>query len=193
MSSNPFISSGGAFTNLNQLQIHCSPYEWWVSLRSGYTHSRGKYDIENFTKSLYLRRLVQRNSCFLAGFLTFMIRDVFILLELLTCAWKCEFPQAPVSSWPFKYLMNQHYPCFHSVAVCSLWWMMTICVKLHILVISRIEGVPSILENWSTKLPDRRPMLFLYDAVFQNWGHALNSGNLASQPPRPKKSAFLRG
>ena len=101
MSSNPFISSGGAFTNLNQLQIHCSPYEWWVSLRSGYTHSRGKfsYDIENFTKSLYLRRLVQGNSCFLAGFLTFMIRDVFILLELLTCAWKCEFPQAPVCFW----------------------------------------------------------------------------------------------
>ena len=53
-------------------------------------------------------------------------------------------------------------------AVCSLWWMMAICVKLHILQIFGIEGVPSILENWSTKLPDRRPMLFLYDAVFQN-------------------------
>ena len=36
------LSSGGAFTNLNQLQIYCSHYERWVSLRSSYTHSRGK-------------------------------------------------------------------------------------------------------------------------------------------------------
>ena len=76
---------------------------------------------------------------------------------------------------------------------CSLWWMMTICVKLHILQISRIEGRPSILEKWSTKFPDQRQMLFLYDAVFQKWGAPLISGNLASQPPRPKKNAFLRG
>ena len=52
-------------------------------------------------------------------------------------------------------------------AVCSFWWMMATCVKLHILQISGIEGLPSILENWSTKLPDQRPKLFLYDAVFQ--------------------------
>ena len=64
-----------------QTWIHCSPYERWVNLRSSYTHSRGKfsYDIENLTKNLYLRRLVQCDSCFLAGFLTLMVRDVFIL------------------------------------------------------------------------------------------------------------------
>ena len=76
------------------------PHERWVNFQSGYTHSRGKfsYDIEKLTKSLYLRRLVQCDSWCLAGFLTLIIRDVFIL-EPLTCAWKCEFPQAPVCIW----------------------------------------------------------------------------------------------
>ena len=46
------------------------------------------------TKNLFHRRLVQCYSCSLAGLLTFMIRDVF-LLEPFTCAWKCEVPQAP--------------------------------------------------------------------------------------------------
>ena len=58
---------------------------------SGYTLSRGKfsYNIENLTKNLYLRCLVQCDSCFLSGFLTLLVRDVFIL-EPLTYAWKCD-------------------------------------------------------------------------------------------------------
>ena len=66
-------------------------------------------------------------------------------------------------------------------------------VRLHILQVSGNEGRPSILEKWSTKIPDQRQMLFLYDAVFQNWGAPLISGNLASQPPRPKKMPFWGG
>ena len=37
------------------------------------------------------------DSCSLSGFLALIIRDVFIL-ELLTCVWKCEFPQVPICS-----------------------------------------------------------------------------------------------
>ena len=45
----------------------------------------------------YLRLLMRCDSCSLSGFLALIIRDVFIL-ELLTCVWKCEFPQVPICS-----------------------------------------------------------------------------------------------
>ena len=66
-------------------------------------------------------------------------------------------------------------------------------VRLHILQVSGNEGRPSILEKWSTKIPDQRQMLFLYDAVFQKWGAPLIFGNLASQPPLPKKKRLFEG
>ena len=32
------INSGGGLYKFDELQIHCSPYERWVNLQSGYTH-----------------------------------------------------------------------------------------------------------------------------------------------------------
>ena len=76
---------------------------------------------------------------------------------------------------------------------CASMWMMAITRKLHLLHFSRNEGMPSIPEKWSGRYSHLGPMWFPNAADFQKWGHALNSGNLASQAPPTKKTSLLGG
>ena len=92
------ITSGGAFTNLMSCKYTAA------LMRGGWTSGATSLiqevyclmKMRAYSKNLHFRLLLIRcDSCSFAGFLVHMIRDV-IILELLTCAWKCEFPQAPV-------------------------------------------------------------------------------------------------
>ena len=84
-------------------------WKWWRALMSGGWISRAAtliqevnflMDLRTYTNNL--RLLMRCDSCSLSGFLALIIRDVFIL-ELLTCVWKCEFPQVPVcSKWHLR-------------------------------------------------------------------------------------------
>ena len=76
---------------------------------------------------------------------------------------------------------------------CASMCMMAITRKLHLLHFSRNEGMPSIPEKWSGRYSHLGPMWFPNAADFQKWGHALNSGNLASQAPPMKKTSLLGG
>ena len=76
---------------------------------------------------------------------------------------------------------------------CASMWMMAITRKLHLLHFSRNEGMPSIPEKWSGRYSHLGPMWFPNAADFQKWGHALNSGNLASQAPPANKNVSFGG